>query len=283
MEDKLPVKDKQNFICDQNYMKIMKNDEQLFWSGLSYKINNRGKRQVRTFLLTNKRVLNVGNRTAKINLRFWEKLVKRSIEVDHIEAVTYSMISNNFVLHVPSEYDYYLCSEDKDEFLSYLLHIKKNKGNDEINFYEVEDIDLSVFTKKEGSKKEKYPPVVPKKIDYEKFIQFIKEKKKELEKNIQNTEMIYGDKGQQINVNSFEILKSLGSGYFGRVYLVEKKDDKQLYALKVISKLDIIKKEFFQGIINEKQIMEQIKNPFVVNLEYCFKNPSNVFFAMKFK
>lgn len=29
--------------------------------------------------------------------------------------------------------------------------------------------------------------------------------------------------------------------------------------------------------------MEKVNNPFVVNLEYCFANPSYVFFAMKFK
>ena len=64
--------------------------------------------------------------------------------------------------------------------------------------------------------------------------------------------------------------------------MVEKKSDKQLYALKVISKLDVIKKEFFQGLINEKLILEKIDNNFVVKMDHCFKSPSNVFFAMKF-
>lgn len=51
-----------------------------------------------------------------------------------------------------------------------------------------------------------------------------------------------------MNENSFEILRTLGKGYFGRVFLVEKKDTKDLYALKVISKLDIIKRNFFEGL-----------------------------------
>ena len=89
--------------------------------------------------------------------------------------------------------------------------------------------------------------------------------------------------GKSVNEGSFEILRTLGKGYFGRVFLVEKKDDKQLYALKVISKLDIIKRNFFENLKNEKKIMEKIDNPFVVNLEYCFASPSYVFFAMKFK
>lgn len=34
------------------------------------------------------------------------KLVKRAINLGDIEAITYSNLSNNFVLHIPKEYDY---------------------------------------------------------------------------------------------------------------------------------------------------------------------------------
>lgn len=86
-----------------------------------------------------------------------------------------------------------------------------------------------------------------------------------------------------MNESSFEILRTLGKGYFGRVFLVEKKDDKSLYALKVISKLDIIKKNFYENLKYEKKILEEVENPFLVGLEYCFASPSYIFFAMKFK
>lgn len=75
----------------------------------------------------------------------------------------------------------------------------------------------------------------------------------------------------------------MGKGYFGKVFLVEKKDTKQLYALKVISKLDVIKRNFFESLTYEKKILEKVNNPFIVNLEFCFTNPSFIFFAMKFK
>lgn len=64
---------------------------------------------------------------------------------------------------------------------------------------------------------------------------------------------------------------------------MEKKDTKVLYALKVIPKIDIIKKNTFESLKNEKQIMMTVKHPFVVNLEYFFVSPSYVFFAMRFK
>lgn len=39
----------------------------------------------------------------------FSSLVKREIHVEDIAAITYSLYSNHFVLHVPSEYDYLLC------------------------------------------------------------------------------------------------------------------------------------------------------------------------------
>ncbi len=115
------------------------------------------------------------------------------------------------------------------------------------------------------------------------FSTFIQNKEKKLQENIENTEVIVTKDGQQINEDSFDILRTLGKGYFGRVFLVEKKDDKNLFALKVINKLDIVKRNFFENLKSEKKIMEQVDNPFVVKLEYCFASPSYVFFAMKFK
>lgn len=86
-------------------------------------------------------------------MKFWQKTIKRGIEIEKIKAITYSTISNNFVLHVPDEYDYYLSCQDKDEFLEYLIHMLKSKGINEIDFYEVEEFDLSLYTKNEGEKK----------------------------------------------------------------------------------------------------------------------------------
>ena len=89
--------------------------------------------------------------------------------------------------------------------------------------------------------------------------------------------------GDEVNEDSFEILKVLGKGFFGNVFLAEKKDDKKLYALKVISKIDVLKKKFLDNIKNEKAILESMDHPFVVNMEYCFASPSHIFFAMEFK
>jgi serine/threonine protein kinase len=51
-----------------------------------------------------------------------------------------------------------------------------------------------------------------------------------------------------VNQDSFDILKTLGKGYFGKVFLAQKKSNKKLYAIKVISKVDVIKKKFFKSL-----------------------------------
>lgn len=280
--EKLEVKDKLNFICDKHFQQVLKKNETLLWSGDILKINKTGKRQNRDFLITNERVINVGKR-GNFFSNLFSKLVKRSFNIDKIRAVTYSSISNNFVLHMPEEYDYYLCTPDKDDIIRYILHIQKEKGLEPLKFFMVEDIDLIKFSKTDKEKVDKWPEKESVKMGYDNFLEHISKKKAELENNIKNTEVILSRDGQKVNENSFEILRTLGKGYFGRVFLVEKKDDKKLYAIKVISKLDIIKRNFFDNLRNEKKIMEKINNPFVVKMEYCFTSPSYVFFAMQFK
>lgn len=79
--------------------------------------------------------------------------------------VTYSAISNNIVLHVPNEYDYYLCTENKNQLLEKILELKKVLDQPALDFYIVEDIDLTKYTKTEGEKDMKYPEVSPQKMD----------------------------------------------------------------------------------------------------------------------
>jgi serum/glucocorticoid-regulated kinase 2 len=280
--EKIEPKDNINFKNDKDFKAVIKQNENLLWSGESLKINCRGKRQNRVFLVTDSRIINVGKR-GNFLLNIFSKLIKREIDIMKIEAVTYSSISNNFVLHVPSEYDYYLSNPEKDEVIYLLIRIQNLKNKKTLKIYMVEDIDLDKYSRKEGETVQNFPTVIPVEMDAEAFAKFMEDKKNDLENNIKNTQTILSRDGNDVNENDFEIISTLGKGYFGKVFLVEKKIDKKLFALKVISKLEIVKKNFFDNLKNEKNIMEKIKNPFVVNLEYCFATPAYVFFVMKFK
>ena len=120
-------------------------------------------------------------------------------------------------------------------------------------------------------------------MDDIKFEEFLAERTKKLIGDIQSTQVVKTTNNEHITEDSFNLLRLLGRGYYGRVYLAEKKNDGRLYAIKVIKKLDIIKRNFIDNLKNERKIMFENDNPFVVNLEYCFTNQSMIFFAMKFK
>ena len=158
--ESVKVIDNKKFIGDKNYLKLMEKDEKLYWSGESYKINKRGKRQNRLFIVTNKRLINVGKQGNALT-NIFSKLVKRQIQLENVTGITYSQISNNFVLHVPKEYDYYLCTSNKNELLDKILELKKALGQPPVDFYMVEDIDLGKYTKNDNEKEMKYPEVQP--------------------------------------------------------------------------------------------------------------------------
>jgi protein kinase X len=57
-----------------------------------------------------------------------------------------------------------------------------------------------------------------------------------------------------------------GTGTFGRVQLCKFKDTERFYALKMLSKLEIVRMKQVQHIIQEKDILSRISFPFIVNL-----------------
>lgn len=78
------------------------------------KINRRKRSQVRRFVLTNKRFLNLGmDKFVENLLSFFSSKIKRAINLEQITNITYSEYSNEFILHVPTEYDYRLRASDK--------------------------------------------------------------------------------------------------------------------------------------------------------------------------
>ena len=254
----------------------------LLWSGELFKINWRQKWQNRDFAITKNRVYNLGKK-GNFLLTFFSKKIKRSFKIEDIKAITLSKISDNLIIHIPSEYDYYLCVPKRDEFIKTLLFALNLRIKNTINFYVVEDVNLYQFTRYENQNLQKTSIAIAQVVNYNSFEFIINGGGHEYMNTVKNTEVIVSNDGTKINEDSFKILKMLGKGKFGKVFLSEKKDNKQLFAIKMISKLEIIKRNFFDNLKNEKKIMEQIKNPFLVNMEYCFSSASYVFFAMKFK
>lgn len=71
-------------------------------------------------------------------------------------------------------------------------------------------------------------------------------------------------------MEDFEIKKMIGKGSFGKVFLVQHIQDGRLYAMKCIRKDVILEHEQLENIRLEKDILNTINHPFLVNMEFVF-------------
>ena len=63
---------------------------------------------------------------------------------------------------------------------------------------------------------------------------------------------------------SFEFLKVLGKGTFGKVMLCREKSSNHLYAIKILKKDDIIKKKEVENTIRENRVLQSTRHPFLM-------------------
>ncbi|KAG7357287.1 serine/threonine protein kinase [Nitzschia inconspicua] len=73
----------------------------------------------------------------------------------------------------------------------------------------------------------------------------------------------------------------LGVGTFGKVWLVSHKKTGVPYALKQLSKREIIGHHQVDGVIREKNIMASIEHPFVVNLVSTFQDDRHLYMLIE--
>ncbi len=58
------------------------------------------------------------------------------------------------------------------------------------------------------------------------------------------------------------------------------KKNEKLYALKEMAKARVIAKRSVESVINERLILTEIKNPFVVNMYFAFQDRENLYLCM---
>jgi len=75
----------------------------------------------------------------------------------------------------------------------------------------------------------------------------------------------------------------VGMGAFGKVWLVTRRENKETaYALKTMTKRQLIETEAVQGVLREKQIMASTEHPFILPLVGSFQDESFLYLLMPF-
>ena len=86
----------------------------------------------------------------------------------------------------------------------------------------------------------------------------------------------------RVTLEDFEILQLVGKGAYGKVHQVRKIDDGKIYAMKVMRKEMLIKTNNVSYTITERNILRNIRHPFIASLHYAFQTKGKVYLVMEF-
>ncbi|XP_020632368.1 ribosomal protein S6 kinase beta-1-like [Orbicella faveolata] len=93
-------------------------------------------------------------------------------------------------------------------------------------------------------------------------------------------------KDEKIGPNSFELLKVLGKGGYGKVFQVRKVDGQnkgKIFAMKVLKKAAIIRSHKDTAHTKaERNILEAVKHPFIVDLIYAFQTGGKLYLILEY-
>lgn len=61
---------------------------------------------------------------------------------------------------------------------------------------------------------------------------------------------------------------------------MESKKNKQVYALKEMSKSKIISKRSVNSVMNERQLLSSLRHEFIINMVFAFQDRENLYLVM---
>ncbi|EEU46585.1 uncharacterized protein NECHADRAFT_68629 [Fusarium vanettenii 77-13-4] len=84
------------------------------------------------------------------------------------------------------------------------------------------------------------------------------------------------------SLGDFDILRTLGTGSFGRVHLVQSKHNQRFYAVKVLKKAQVVKMKQVEHTNDERRMLADVKHPFLITLWGTFQDTKNLYMVMDF-
>lgn len=94
--------------------------------------------------------------------------------------------------------------------------------------------------------------------------------------------MSISEKDPVISFSDFKMIKLLGNGSFGKVFLAKHAKRCKFYALKVLNKKKLMVKKQLRYAVGEASILKKVDCPFIIKLHYSFQTPSNLYMALDY-
>ncbi|KAG9244783.1 kinase-like domain-containing protein [Calycina marina] len=86
----------------------------------------------------------------------------------------------------------------------------------------------------------------------------------------------------RLHQGDFQILTQVGQGGYGQVFLAQKKDTREVCALKVMSKKLLFKLDEVRHVLTERDILTNAKSEWLVRLLYSFQDDKSIYLAMEY-
>ncbi|KAG6964994.1 hypothetical protein JG688_00007436 [Phytophthora aleatoria] len=87
---------------------------------------------------------------------------------------------------------------------------------------------------------------------------------------------------QNVSLQDFRMIQVIGRGSFGKVVLVGHKTTKKLYAMKMLSKENIVKRKQVEHTRTERRVLGCTRHPFIVGLHYAFQTAQRLYFVLDY-
>lgn len=93
---------------------------------------------------------------------------------------------------------------------------------------------------------------------------------------------VFPVKERQVGPQHFIKLKLLGRGGIGQVFLVQLRNTDRLYAMKVLTKGEMIERNKVKRVMTEREILATANHPFIVTMYASFQTTQHLCFVMEY-
>lgn len=86
----------------------------------------------------------------------------------------------------------------------------------------------------------------------------------------------------KVSKEDFTLISVIGSGSYGKVYLVRKISNQKIYAMKVLKKSFLREHKQIEHTWAERKILEKVNHPFIVKLKFAFQTTKKLFLILEY-
>lgn len=78
------------------------------------------------------------------------------------------------------------------------------------------------------------------------------------------------------------MLRVIGTGSFGEVFLVERKETGKLYAMKILKKNKVLQQNLVRYALTERNVLSYSDHQFIVGCDFAFQTKDRLFLIMEY-